>query len=124
MNNKFIGLIALFILPIFAVLAEYNHTSPETAPVVTTPEVVPKKESKTDLLNKERPRGQLLYENHCHVCHDKSVHSRAGHRAHNKDDIKYWVTRWSTELKLDWSNQDIDDVVEYLHHTYYQSEKN
>ena len=71
----------------------------------------------------EKPRGQLLYETHCGACHDISVHNRNPRKADSIDKIKYFVTRWSTELKLNWSASDIDAVTDYVNSRYYQYEK-
>lgn len=68
----------------------------------------------------EKPRGQLLYETHCGACHDTSVHNRNPRRADSISKIKYFVTRWSTELKLNWSAADIDAVTGYVNSKYYQ----
>ena len=107
-------------LPLFVAMAAYNDSADLTSPVSFTPEVIQKTEVNNDTSNTEHTRGQLLYENHCRVCHDQSVHKRAGHRAHSKGEINYWTTRWSKELELNWSTQDIDDVVDYLQNTFYQ----
>ena len=68
----------------------------------------------------EKPRGQLLYENHCGGCHETSVHGRNPRKARSISEIKHWVSVWHKELKLDWSKSDIDDVVHYLNFKYYQ----
>jgi len=67
----------------------------------------------------EKPHGQLLYETHCDACHDTSVHSRNPRKAKSLDDIKYWVTRWSKELKLDWSDVEIEEVAKHVNAKYY-----
>jgi len=64
-------------------------------------------------------RGKMLYENHCRVCHDSTVHIRENHKAKSPDDIRYWATRWSKYLKLDWGSDEIDVVVDHLSKTYY-----
>ena len=69
-------------------------------------------------------RGELLYENHCTVCHDSTVHIRANRKAKSITDLRGWAARWAGELKLNWSSDDIDDVAEYLARRYYNcSEK-
>lgn len=73
--------------------------------------------------NIDKPRGQLLYETHCIACHDNSVHNRNPRKADSVGKIKYWVTRWSTELKLNWSSSDIDEVAKYLNSKYYKFEE-
>ena len=65
-------------------------------------------------------RGELLYENHCTVCHDSTVHTRANRKAKSIADLRGWAARWSGELKLNWSSEEIDDVAEYLARRYYK----
>lgn len=65
-------------------------------------------------------RGQLLYENHCQGCHTSVVHVRETRRVHSLKDLQHWVTRWSGELKLQWSVDEISDVVDYLNGRYYK----
>ncbi|WP_455201988.1 hypothetical protein [Kaarinaea lacus] len=68
----------------------------------------------------DKPRGQLLYENHCGGCHQASVHSRISRKADSIAKIRHWVNRWQKELKLNWSENDIKDVANYLNDKYYQ----
>lgn len=67
-------------------------------------------------------RGQLLYENHCQVCHTSVVNVRETRRAHSLKDLEYWVTRWSGELEVPWSADEISDVVDFLNRRYYKIE--
>jgi hypothetical protein len=64
-------------------------------------------------------RGQLLYENHCLTCHDSSVHIRQHDKARSLADIRRWVVRWAQHLKLDWTNEEISDVTNYLNQIFY-----
>ena len=120
MKKSRIGLILLIcILPIYLVFGGYNDPPGLSSSVSPTSKTAQATKVNNSTANEEHPRGQLLYENHCGGCHDKSVHSRTEKRAKSKDDIKYWVIRWSTELKLEWSDQDVNDVVDYLDITFY-----
>lgn len=65
-------------------------------------------------------RGEMLYKNHCGVCHESNVHIRNGRKAKSPEDIIYWVTRWSNHLKLDWSAEDKHDVAYHLNEMYYK----
>lgn len=65
-------------------------------------------------------RGRMLYENHCTRCHTSVVHVREKRRANSLQALESWVRRWSTEEKLDWSSQDLIEVVDYLNHRYYK----
>lgn len=72
---------------------------------------------------REKPRGQLLYENHCGGCHETSVHGRDPRKAASISEIRHWINVWQKELKLNWSEADIDDVTTYINTKYYQFAK-
>ncbi|WP_455222717.1 c-type cytochrome [Kaarinaea lacus] len=72
---------------------------------------------------KEKPRGQLLYENHCGGCHETSVHGRDPRKATSIPEIRHWINTWQKELKLNWSQADIDDVTNYINFKYYHFTK-
>ena len=114
--------LAVFLLPLITANADIQQR-----PDFTSPNQLVSQEKGDDqansLANKSEPRGKLLYENHCQVCHDSKVHIREDHRAKSKMDIQYWVIRWSLELKLDWSLAEVADVVNYLAEEYYQFEE-
>jgi len=65
-------------------------------------------------------RGRLLYENHCTACHQSTVHIRANRRATSLPEVAAQITRWSTELKLGWTAEEIDDVLHYLDVEFYR----
>ncbi len=65
-------------------------------------------------------RGQLLYENHCTRCHASTLHVQQARRAESLKALQGWVIRWSDEEKLNWSGEEIADVVEYLNRRYYK----
>lgn len=67
-------------------------------------------------------RGQLLYENHCTVCHTSVAHVREQRVAHSLGDIRKQVLRWSGQLNLEWRAEEVADVVEYLNTNYYHFE--
>lgn len=64
-------------------------------------------------------RDQMLYENHCTACHSSQVYIRQERKARSVDDIRRWVRRWSTELKLDWGASDVELVSQYLNRNFY-----
>ena len=64
-------------------------------------------------------RGQLLYENHCTACHEKSVHGRNHYKANSINDIRQWVIRWSNNLELGWERNDVNVVTDFLNQRYY-----
>jgi len=86
-------------------------------PEETTPQ--PKPESQP-VVPATGSRGQMLYEDHCQVCHTSVVHVRETHRARSLKDLEYRVRRWSGELKLPWSADEVNDVVDYLNRRYYK----
>ena len=65
-------------------------------------------------------RGQLLYENHCTRCHASVLHVRENRRADSLKVLEGWVRRWSGEEKLDWSEEEVVEVVDYLNRRYYK----
>ncbi len=65
-------------------------------------------------------RGELLYENHCTACHESVVHIRQDRRANSLRKVEYWVTRWASELKLQWGAGEVNDVVQYLNRRFYK----
>lgn len=68
-------------------------------------------------------RGQLLYQNHCTVCHESNVHIRKKRKARKIADIHQWVSIWATHRKLEWSEEEISDVVDFINGKYYQYSK-
>lgn len=65
-------------------------------------------------------RGELLYENHCTSCHASIVHIRENRKAKSLAELRDWVGRWSAELKLNWSNEEVEAVAEYLASRFYK----
>lgn len=64
-------------------------------------------------------RGELLYTTHCKLCHTEQMHWRALNRARDWDSLKAQVRRWQGEAKLQWSEDDIDEVARHLNDTIY-----
>lgn len=65
-------------------------------------------------------RGELLYNTHCHTCHNEQLHWRDRKLAHDWGTLKAQVARWQAAAKLDWSNGEIVDVSRYLNETIYR----
>ena len=107
--------IILFPFMIFMGTLFANETKNIDVDVKSNTVETPAGESLTDKL----PRGQMLYENHCRVCHDSRVHIRDNHKAKSPKDLLYWVNRWSTHLKLNWSNEDKLAVAQHLAQKFY-----
>ena len=64
--------------------------------------------------------GRILYEAHCNGCHAESVHGRAKRVAADFEALRGWVRRWSANLRLQWTDGDIDDVAAHLNARYYR----
>jgi mono/diheme cytochrome c family protein len=65
-------------------------------------------------------RGRLLYENHCITCHTAKVHRRIPQLPLTVQELRQIVTYWAHAEKVQWSEQDITDVAEYLLRNYYR----
>jgi hypothetical protein len=65
-------------------------------------------------------RGALLYENHCTSCHASTVHIREQRKSKNPAELRAWILRWSGELKLNWRDDELADVYQYLNNHYYK----
>ena len=65
-------------------------------------------------------RGRLLYENHCTSCHISTLHVREQRKSKTPAEMRAWIVRWSGELKLNWSEDELADVYRYLNNRYYK----
>jgi mono/diheme cytochrome c family protein len=64
-------------------------------------------------------RGRALYENHCQVCHTGKVHVRPNRIVLTRRDATELVEHWQAQEKLNWGEQEVRDVVEYLARNVY-----
>ena len=64
--------------------------------------------------------GQALYENHCQYCHESWAHERDGRKVTSKAGLRQMVEAWSIHASLDWDDEAIDAVADYLNHTFYK----
>lgn len=67
-----------------------------------------------------RTRGELLYSTHCNACHTAKIHWRDKKLAADMDGLKIQVRRWQGNIGLDWTEEEITDVVRYLNAVYYR----
>jgi len=65
-------------------------------------------------------RGRLLYENHCTSCHTSTAHVRDQRKTKTPAELRAWILRWSGELKLNWSEDELTDVYQYLNNHFYK----
>jgi mono/diheme cytochrome c family protein len=71
----------------------------------------------------EFDRGQALYENHCRECHESLAHTRDGRHVASLDALRARVASWSVHSGLGWSDEDVDDVADYLNRQFYRLTK-
>lgn len=69
--------------------------------------------------NAAEGRGKNLYETQCTGCHESIVHIREHNKAHSVADIRAFVILRANELSLNWSADDIEQVVRYLNDQFY-----
>ena len=65
-------------------------------------------------------RGALLYQTHCTACHDTQVHWRDRRLATDWPSLSAQVRRWQANAGLQWTAEEIDEVVRYLNATIYR----
>lgn len=104
----------LFLVPVAEAATDVTRSPP--AVPAADPAAPPARPSPSP----ELARGQLLYENHCQDCHASTLHVQHNRRARTRAELSGWVARWSGERRLNWSNEDIDDVVDYLNRRFYR----
>jgi len=68
----------------------------------------------------EFDRGQALYENHCMECHESWAHTRDGRHVTSIDALRKRVAAWSIHTGLGWSNEEVDDITDYLNRRFYR----
>jgi hypothetical protein len=109
-------LVLVGVLPAWGSLPD-ESTQPPAAVIVSPSTDEPRQE----LIKSPVPsRGQLLYENHCMACHESIVHIRTRQQVQSLSELQAQVRRWAEYLQLHWGKQEVEDVVDYLDHQYYQ----
>jgi mono/diheme cytochrome c family protein len=73
--------------------------------------------------------GQAMHEQHCIGCHDRltngeptSLYTRENRLVTSLDGLQKQVRRCEQALELQWFDEDVDNMVEYLNQTYYHFE--
>ena len=64
-------------------------------------------------------RGKALYTNHCLSCHESTVHVRDHKKAKTLKQLKSLVIRWADTITLNWQQDEINDVTDYLNSRFY-----
>jgi hypothetical protein len=120
--NKYTCLLLFAVILVLPALSladiQGNITNNENKAKVPTEHDSTKQSSKARIFN-ETDRGKLLYENHCIFCHSQSVHDKSNTKVHSYKDIRHWVMHWSKHLKLEWNNDDLNTVTDYLNREFY-----
>jgi len=65
-------------------------------------------------------RGRLLYENHCVACHESRIHIRKKSEVKEFGDIEIFARRFSKLAGVEWSDDELLLVVNYLNRKYYK----
>jgi mono/diheme cytochrome c family protein len=65
-------------------------------------------------------RGKMLYDAHCSGCHTAEVHWRDKKLANDWSSLKAQVRRWQSNIGVDWSEEDVNDVARYLNANFYR----
>lgn len=113
---KLFGLIFfIFTTSTAASLANTNSPGSTSPPAGNIDTKQPKKE-----IVPTSSRGQLLYNNHCMVCHESNVHIRNKRKAHSRIQVRSWVIHWQQDRKLRWKKEEIEAVTDYLVNRYYK----
>lgn len=106
-------------------LATPAGVSPRVVPPPAPEELTPPAPAvrKQPQLPPARPRGQMLYENHCMACHESVVHVRAGRQIASLAQLQARVLHWVNYLHLRWGKEEVEDVVFHLNSRYYKLER-
>jgi len=65
-------------------------------------------------------KGKKLYTEHCGGCHDTKVHTRPNRIIHTYEDLVNRVRFCDSAAKAGFTEDDINDVSEYLNETFYK----
>ena len=65
-------------------------------------------------------KGKKLHDAQCMKCHDTSVYTRPKHFISSRDALRKQVNRCHQNVGAQWSDEDINDVVQYLDETFYK----
>ena len=65
-------------------------------------------------------RGELLYATHCIACHDREVHWRDRRLITDWRSLRAEVRRWQAMAALRWTDEEIDEVAQFLHLRHYR----
>ena len=64
--------------------------------------------------------GQTLHDGNCMKCHDDGMYKREDRFIKDIQGLRTQVQRCELNLGLQWFDEQIDDVTNYLNQTYYK----
>lgn len=64
-------------------------------------------------------RGKQLHDESCLKCHGTEVYSRADRFIGSRDALEKQVNRCKTNVGVQWFDEDVANVVEYLDQSFY-----
>ncbi len=65
-------------------------------------------------------RGKKLHDEHCMKCHDDSVYTRDQRLVASREALVGQVKSCAKNTGAQWSDKDVNDIVDYLNATYYK----
>jgi hypothetical protein len=68
-------------------------------------------------------RGRMLYQNHCVACHESTVHIREARKVRTYADLENFSRRFAKLAGVEWTDNDMILVIEYLNRTHYKLEQ-
>jgi mono/diheme cytochrome c family protein len=68
----------------------------------------------------DAPRGRMLYETYCGICHYERVHQRTKSDVKDIADLRDTVVRWAAQTKRQFTLDELEDVVQYLNQSHYR----
>ena len=68
-------------------------------------------------------RGRMLYQNHCVACHESRVHIREARKVKTYADLDRFARRFAGLAGVEWGDDDMVLVIEYLNRTHYKLQK-
>ena len=66
--------------------------------------------------------GKSLQQKNCMGCHDDAIYTREDHKVTSLAGLTKQVKRCELSLGLQWFDDDVDDVIEYLNTSFYHYE--
>ncbi len=66
--------------------------------------------------------GRQLHNDNCVRCHKPSVYTRENRMINSYDALQERVRQCEIMAEMAWFDEEIDDVVSFLNHTYYKFE--